>query len=305
LKAKKSLDAQAGHRALFNLPEVVPPLSAAAASSSSSSSSCPSSSAATGDEVAFNNLSHPAESVTERRDAPNQPDLYAELDDDEQLKDGELHGGVMQSYLEAINNRLRAEINGSKLPAVINLLKGNEWILRCAQAERVCSVVELQYTEPSYYKDVYVWLPDIRWGIAAMPPCPTCASNAQVGFHCWRDNHFGRRIVSLDTHYFVLSRRYLCHCCQGISRSLKKTAEDMAKASGLVIEAVPEDKVTTAYTFMAWDALSLPHLPFGYGSEFPAFLTHRSGVDMKVVDLMRSLFDKGVRSILSCCVLDC
>jgi len=32
-------------------------------------------------------------------------------------------------------------------------------------------------------------------------------------------------------------------------------------------------------TFMGWDQRSLAYLPFGYGSEFPAYLTHRSALD--------------------------
>ena len=37
---------------------------------------------------------------------------------------------------------------------------------------------------------------------------------------------------------------------------------------------------------------SLVFLPFGYESEFPAYLTHRGGLDFGVVDLMRP-FDHG------------
>ena len=46
---------------------------------------------------------------------------------------------------------------------------------------------------------------------------------------------------------------------------------------------------------MAWHAVSLQLLPRDYGMEFPAFLTYRGGVDKKLPDLMRPLFDKGVR----------
>ena len=49
-----------------------------------------------------------------------------------------------------------------------------------------------------------------------------------------------------------------------------------------------------SYTFIGWDKASLSYLPYGYGDIFPAFLTHRSGVDKHIVDLMRSSFDKGV-----------
>ena len=46
---------------------------------------------------------------------------------------------------------------------------------------------------------------------------------------------------------------------------------------------------------MGWNRYSLQYLPFGYGNEFPAFLTWISGVDIVIIDMMRSLFDKGVR----------
>ena len=38
---------------------------------------------------------------------------------------------------------------------------------------------------------------------------------------------------------------------------------------------------------MGLDQRSLVFLPFGYESEFPAYLTHRGGLDFGVVDLMR------------------
>ena len=40
---------------------------------------------------------------------------------------------------------------------------------------------------------------------------------------------------------------------------------------------------------------SLPFLPFGFGMKFPDFLTHKSGVDIQVICLMRSLVDNGFR----------
>jgi len=48
-------------------------------------------------------------------------------------------------------------------------------------------------------------------GTEALPPCPTCLTSDRVGVHCWRGNHAGCRVVALDTHYFAISRRYLCH----------------------------------------------------------------------------------------------
>ena len=48
---------------------------------------------------------------------------------------------------------------------------------------------------------------------------------------------------------------------------------------------------------MGLDQRSLVFLPFGYESEFPAYLTHRGGLDFGVVDLMRP-FDHGGENFL-------
>ena len=46
---------------------------------------------------------------------------------------------------------------------------------------------------------------------------------------------------------------------------------------------------------MGYDARARETLPFGYGDEFPAYLSHRAALDMQLIDLMRPLFNKGVR----------
>lgn len=46
---------------------------------------------------------------------------------------------------------------------------------------------------------------------------------------------------------------------------------------------------------MAWNRTTLELYPHGFGSEFPAFLTYRAGVDRLIMDLMRPLHDKGLR----------
>ena len=206
-------------------------------------------------------------------------------------------------------------------------------------------MLKISCAEPSYYHDVYVWLPDVRWGQAAMPICPGCKSARRVGAHCWRDNHFGRRVVDLDTHYFTVSRRYVCHACRENATTLKARASAAAQSLGLRVVAAPaaapalpattaapppppallpppvppeasppppaaaataaagspvvapatDKEVFPSYTYMGWERTTLPLLPYGYSNFFPALLTHRSGFDLKLVDMMRPLFDKGVR----------
>ena len=49
------------------------------------------------------------------------------------------------------------------------------------------------------------------------------------------------------------------------------------------------------YNFMGWNSQSLPLLPLGRGTEFPAFLSWKAGLGRTVVDMMRPLFDKGFK----------
>ena len=100
----------------------------------------------------------------------------------------------MGVYLEAVTKQLSNEYGGGAAPLLGPLLKDNNWWLRAIHAPRICGMLKISCAEPSYYRDVYVWLPDVRWGQAAMPICPGCKSARRVGAHCWRDNHFGRKI---------------------------------------------------------------------------------------------------------------
>ena len=137
-----------------------------------------------------------------------------------------------------------------------------------------------------------------------MPSCPHCRSNSNVGPHCWRENHAGRRICSLDEHYFAISRRYICHTCEAEAARANEAAAAVVAAVGMNIlddeaemeETATDEACSPTYTFMAWDMRIRDLFPFGYGDEFPAFLTYRGGADYLLVDLLRPLFNKGVRS---------
>jgi hypothetical protein len=58
---------------------------------------------------------------------------------------------------------------------------------------------------------------------------------------------------------------------------------------------VEERIIKPQYTFMGYDSRSQIHLPYGYGDEYPAFHTVKGAVDLLIIDLMRPLFNKGVR----------
>ena len=195
--AKKSAD---GYQALFRAqtaPASAPAQTEVVASAPSESSA-------------------PITECEQRRDAPLPPDIVAELDDDEQLEEENLRDGVMQRFLRAVQDRLKEETKNETANSLIDLLKENDWWLRAVHYRKVCKIIGQSVPcEPSYLRDIYVWLPDVRWGPQYMLYCPTCAANTRVGVHCWRynPNHIGRRVCNLTTHYFALSRRYICHTC--------------------------------------------------------------------------------------------
>ena len=132
---------------------------------------------------------------------------------------------------------LKTEVTGGAQPRLVSILRDNSWWLRAVHAPKICGIIGMECKVPSYFRDIYVWIPDERWGRVSMPTCPHCLSNQVVGPHGWRDNHFGRRITGLDTHYFVISRRYICHGCEGAAAALKMAKEKAAAAKAAAAAA--------------------------------------------------------------------
>ncbi|KAL3770800.1 hypothetical protein ACHAWU_006359 [Discostella pseudostelligera] len=238
----------------------------------------------------------------------NRADIIQNLDydDDDEKADDESGDstvqplGVQREYVKAIQQRLQYEIKDSdKLVEnwLLNLLDGNDWWIRKCHVPKVLKKLKLNAHPLAYYRDIYVWLPDVRcWkttGGTCMPCCPSCKSNERVGPHAFRDNHFGRVVVDLTETYYVLGRRYICLKCKNKSHQLKAVLQETAAANNIQIDEVRENEVQ--YTFMGWNDKSLPLFPCGIGNKFPAILTWKAGLDKKVVDMMRPLFDGGCR----------
>ena len=129
----------------------------------------------------------------------------------------------MHVFLRAFQGRLKSELAGNKEERVLpNHLADNEWCIGAVHAPEMCSLFGIALAEPSYYRDIHVWLPDVRWG--AMPVCPVCESSKDVSSHCFRTNHVGRRIVDVDTTYYVLGRRYKCRACKKTAKAVQAAA---------------------------------------------------------------------------------
>jgi len=206
--------------------------------------------------------------------------------------------GVQQKYVEAIQKRIQEEVRGDFEGDswLIKLLNENDWWVRKTDAYYVAKKLGLKKESYAYYRDVYIWLPDIRWKDVEktfMPCCPNCKiGHPRVGPHGFRDNHAGRVVVHLKETYYVISRRYICHECKREVKKAKQVLEQNAAERGLECEMKDSER---NYTFMGWDKRILPLFKRGKGELFPAVLSWKAGVDKLLVDLMRPLLDGGFR----------
>lgn len=155
--------------------------------------------------------------------------------EEDAANDGTL--GVQQEYVKAIQLRLRDEVkenNKSTDLWLMEHLKSNEWWIRKEHAPKFAKKLGLNKTYNAYYRDVYVWLPDIRWS-GCMPCCPRCLSNEQVGNNGFHTNHFGRLIVGLTENYYAISRSYCCYSCMREMKGIDSVLEQFLKPMNIFV----------------------------------------------------------------------
>lgn len=109
--------------------------------------------------------------IPERLDIPKHPEISAEF-----MEDGGEYfiyeDGIMHKYLLAVQNHLQEEIANLKQHKLLDILKRNDWWLWSIHSSDICAILgtpELS-EEPSCIRDIFVWLPDVRWGLSVMPP---------------------------------------------------------------------------------------------------------------------------------------
>ncbi|GFH49181.1 hypothetical protein CTEN210_05657, partial [Chaetoceros tenuissimus] len=224
----------------------------------------------------------------------DEPDPVFESDED---SEDDKSKKFMDDIIRAVQERLKYEENpdGADPRWLMYHLQENDWYIRQCHMNFVCKKLDkwwkvysqksnrakhlqfnLKYTALPYYKDIYVWLPDRRWGQRGMPSCPTCKCNNSVGRAGWRNDVLGRRVVSLNTTYYIVSQRYECKACEN------------KKSKGQQVDQ---------YGFHGYNHESFQLYENGIQYNFPAILTKRSAIDKSLIDLMRPLFDKGLRPL--------
>ena len=109
--------------------------------------------------------------IPERLDIPQHPEIAAEF-----MEDGGEYpicgDGIMHKYLLAVQNHLQEEIANLKQHKLLDILQRNDWWLRSIHSSDICAILDTPKLseEPSFIRDLFVWLPDVKWGLSVMPP---------------------------------------------------------------------------------------------------------------------------------------
>ena len=122
--------------------------------------------------------------------AINATDVLANLDiddDDEMLNvdcdecdDDYSVPGIQQKWVKAIQKRVQKEVSKDFKSIdtwLIQHLKNNNWWIRKHHAPMITKKLGIQKEYQAYYRDVFVWIPDVRWYDpqgTMMPSCPYC-----------------------------------------------------------------------------------------------------------------------------------
>lgn len=127
--------------------------------------------------------------------------------------------------MAAIQEELKRETRGMgdrnvKKWLIKEIQAHDGWLYAC-KSQVLCEMLsrtqDFEYSlEDSYYRDVFVWLPDIIWNDSCMPACPTCFQDQHVVLNGWPE-WVGRRVFDIDTCYYIMTRRYCCSRCKRIA----------------------------------------------------------------------------------------
>ncbi|KIK00182.1 hypothetical protein K443DRAFT_100888 [Laccaria amethystina LaAM-08-1] len=119
--------------------------------------------------------------------------------------------------------------------------------------------------ESLYFPDVFVWIPTLLNGdnklVCKDHKCiRSGGKNKELSIKGFNDNPIARRVITLDSCYYILTQRVEC------SR----------KSGGC------------GKSWNLYDPMIMEQLDPGLAACFPAFLTHRSGVDKTIMTLIRA-----------------
>jgi hypothetical protein len=145
-------------------------------------------------------------------------EILAVLDNEYEGEGNEAEMGIMKEYMQAIMKQYQTEDSQNFDPNgcawLKDYLNDHGYHIRAECVHLVCKKLGIQFHEQEYYRDICVWFPKEEGGMMCMPTCPTCKRNDSIRKHSYPMNHPGRRVTTFNTHYYIMSRQYLCKWCK-------------------------------------------------------------------------------------------
>ncbi|KAJ7664030.1 hypothetical protein DFH06DRAFT_1394036 [Mycena polygramma] len=179
--------------------------------------------------------------------------------------------GTIQTYLDKVLADIKSETAGATPQRPKCYKQGTFWIRprdnwfildTSDDTEDAGSAPDPFGPEGLYYPPVFIWLPTLLLPIDFKITCVFCEKKEMTDGG-WNNNPVARRVVDLDSCYYILTKRVKCRYGCGKSCNL-------------------------------YNAGILRQLPPLLRNQFPAFLTHRSGIDKRAVTLIRSTIAQGL-----------
>jgi hypothetical protein len=179
--------------------------------------------------------------------------------------------GVLQLYLLSLKDAIIQEMKDGALPKCYR--QQQFWIHQpdpyFAMRKALHSASGLN-PDPLYYPAVFLWLPhllDDRKYLCPMQGCDNYKkSTAPLTIKGWNDNPIAHRVVKLEGVYYIMTQRIQC----------------AARTGGC------------GKSWNLYDSVILEQMEQGLAAAFPAFLTHRSGIDKTLMTLIRAGVSKRV-----------
>ena len=164
----------------------------------------------------------------------------------------------VKQYLSNLQQTIKNQMARSPKGLPACYVKNTFWVYPNDQHHAYFELRRQQQLDPRqlYKPRVFLWLPHLLETVK----CPDCKE--KLDSHGWPTTSAARKVVDITDNFYIMSYRYRCVPC-------KKT-------------------------YMGSDESVVALLPPELAEEFPAYLSHRSGVSLQVMRLMCSTFASGM-----------
>jgi hypothetical protein len=179
--------------------------------------------------------------------------------------------GIVHAYLVTVKNQVVSAIATGGLPSCYR--NGHFWIHPLDPFFAMCKAQKIESglnpTSP-YQPSVFLWLPHLLDTTSIVTcPNPSCRrykdSTHPMTIKGWNDDPIARCVVGLDKNYYIMTMWIQC-----------RARNDQPVLGGC------------GKSFNLYDPAVLEQYDNRLVASFPAFLTHRSGIDKTLMTLIRA-----------------